>query len=95
MTTGTASVKWLDLTGQEFVALTMAPVAHRRESVERLYPEYSWVDEEGPLWNWIHAVADDQRIEHEDAAEAIRNLSDPIFGGPNSQKIAMFVWYLA
>lgn len=74
--------------------LTMATEKQRREQVERHYPDIEWNDDESILWNWIHAVALDNGVEHDVAKQAIADAADPIFG-INKPALHSWLWFLA
>lgn len=69
----------------------------RKRAVLALYPEYAdkWQPEHSVLWNWIHAVAEDNGVTHDDAKRTINKAYDPIFGGEDAADIGRFIFYIA
>jgi hypothetical protein len=93
-------IHWLNVQkdfDENFRGLTMASEEHRKASVLRLYPDYaeSYDDDEGPLMNWICAMALDNGCRVSEMQEAVRNKLDPIFGDGGANGLQPFVWYLA
>jgi hypothetical protein len=98
MTAKTIEVRWLNVQkdfDENFYGLTMASEAHRRKSIKRLYPNYGYNEDEGPLENYIQAIAFDQDVPVADVRETVRNKLDPIFGDGGADGFQPFIWYLA
>lgn len=96
MTTETQPVvKYLDLDDQGFYAVTMAGEDKRQACVQRLYPDYAYDPNQGPLANWKAAIAQANGVTLDRAGEAIRNITDPIYGGDQAATVGRFVWFLA
>lgn len=92
------NVRYCDMTeaeGRSFLAITMAPEQRRINEIMKLYPEYTYDTEVGPLENWIRAIAHDNEIPLPDAREAVRQMSDPIWNGNKAKVIGSWIWFLA
>lgn len=83
------SVAYLDLDTVDAYALTMASEDLRRRSIERLFPDYQYDPDLGPLVNYREAVAEANGFTTEEAKHAI---SSAAFLNPT---LARWIWFLA